>query len=153
AGEFEMGEKNGADNERPTRIVRVREFYMGPHPVTNEQYERFRRATGARRPWYARDPKFQGPSQPVVGVSWDDAMSYCKWAGLRPPSEAEWEYACRGGTTTKYWSGDDPSTLDGIAWYVNNACGDLHAVGERPANQFGLCEMHGSIWEWCQDTW
>ena len=104
-----------------------------------------------KEPEHWGSPSYNQPQQPVVGVSWDEARAYCDWAGLRLPTEAQWEYACRAGTTTRYWSGNDEEDLERVGWYDGNSDGRLHAVGEKPANVFGLYDMHGNIFEWCLD--
>ena len=115
------------------------DFYLGRHPVTNEEWGRYLKANpNVKPPKYWSDRQYNQAAQPVVGVSWDDAQAYCQWAGLRLPSEAEWEYACRAGTTTAYWSGDARKDLARVGWYAENSGGRLHAVGEKPPNPFGL---------------
>ncbi|MEW6073947.1 MAG: SUMF1/EgtB/PvdO family nonheme iron enzyme [Planctomycetota bacterium] len=158
AGKFLMGspesDEQGFDDERPQHEVVVPEFYLGAYPVTNEEYGRFLEANPkVKEPEYWGDRRYNQPRQPAVGVSWDEARLYCEWAGLVLPSEAQWEYACRAGTPTQYWSGDTEKELARVGWYEKNSGGRLHAVGEKPANDFGLYDTHGNVWEWCQDEW
>jgi formylglycine-generating enzyme required for sulfatase activity len=129
----------------------IKPFRLASTPVTNAQYARFVEATGHRPPKYADDPQYNRPDQPVVGVSWDDAQAYCRWAGLRLPTSAEWEHACRAGTTTAYWSGDTTEDCLRVAWTAENSGGRLHDVGELEPNPWGLYDMHGNVWEWCED--
>ncbi|MCP4600492.1 MAG: SUMF1/EgtB/PvdO family nonheme iron enzyme [Proteobacteria bacterium] len=157
-GEFMMGspenEKGRDKDEGPRHKVTVGEFDIGRYPVTNEEYGRYLKDNPeAKEPKHWGDSKYNQSSQPVVGVSWNDAKQYCEWAGLRLPSEAEWEYACRAWTTTRYCSGDKESDLDRVGWYNENSDGRLHPVGEKEPNKFGLYDMHGNVWEWCEDDW
>ncbi|MCA9654916.1 MAG: SUMF1/EgtB/PvdO family nonheme iron enzyme, partial [Myxococcales bacterium] len=156
-GTFKMGSPDDDEmaylEEQPQHEVTLADFYLGRHPVTNEEYGRFLEANPrAKEPEYWGDRNLNHPRQPVVGVSWEEAMAYCEWAGLTLPTEAQWEYACRAGTTTRYWSGDREEDLARVGWYSGNSRRTLHAVGEKPANPFGLYDMHGNIGEWCLDA-
>jgi formylglycine-generating enzyme required for sulfatase activity len=154
AGKFLMGSPEGVGHydERPRREVTISEFELGKYPVTNEQYARFLQANPeAREPSYWADRRYNQARQPVVGVSWEDAQAYAEWAGLLLPTEAEWEYACRAGTPTRYSSGDTEEELGRVGWFEGNSAGRLHEVGEKPPNAFGVCDLHGNVWEWCSD--
>ena len=155
-GTFMMGseesERDRDDDEGPVHEVNVESFHMGRYPVTNAEYERFLKANPeAGEPRYWGERKYNRPEQPVVGVSWTDAKKFADWAGLDLPSEAQWEYACRAGTTTRYYTGDEDMDLNRAGWNGNNSGGRLHPVGEKEPNRFGLYDMHGNVWEWCQD--
>lgn len=158
-GVFQMGssetEEGRWDDEGPVHEVRISPFYLGRYPVTNAEYGRYLSANPkAREPDYWGDRRFNQSRQPVVGVSWEEARQYANWAEGRLPSEAEWEYACRAGTTTRFYSGDTEKDLARVAWYGVNS-GDnrdnLHPVGEKEPNAFGLYDMHGNVWEWVED--
>lgn len=151
AGSFMMGSEE-YDDEKPVHEVHISEFYLGRYPVTNEEYEQFMAADPeVKEPAYWGNRRFIQPGQPVVGVSWDDAVKYAEWAGLQLPKEAQWEYACRSGTTTRYYTGDTKEDLARAGWYIGNSDNKLHPVGEKEPNPWGLYDMHGNVWEWCHD--
>ncbi|MBN2525533.1 MAG: SUMF1/EgtB/PvdO family nonheme iron enzyme [Deltaproteobacteria bacterium] len=152
-GEFQMGSKESND-ESPVHNVHIKGFCLGKYPVTNEQYKRFMTANpGVHEPDFWGHRKFNHPQQPVVGISFEDARQYCEWAGMRLPSEAEWEYACRAGSTTQYCNGDSESDLERAGWFAQNSGKSTHSVGEKEPNRFGLYDMHGNVWEWIEDDW
>lgn len=174
-GEFLMGatkqegqpgfDPEAADNEGPAHRVRVeRGFWMGRFPVTNAQYRRFVEAEGAREPQCFRRPGFGAPDQPVTGVSWDDARAYARWASgaagvpVTLPTEAQWEYAARGGDGRRYpWGPEAPDIAR--AWCQRVADGGSldgpAPVGGLPrgAGPYGAEEQAGNVWEWCMDRY
>lgn len=153
-GSFMMGSPDGEgyDDERPRHRVALEGFYLARTPVTNASYAMFLTAHPKHaKPEYWARVGFNQSNQPVVGISWQDAAAFCTWAGLTLPSEAQWEYACRAGTHTRYWSGDDVTALARVGWYGANSGDRLHAVAELPANPWGLHDIHGNVWEWCLD--
>ncbi len=150
-GRFEMGSDRYGD-EAPIHTVDIPGFWLATTPVTNEQYRRFCEDTGHEPPESFKDRAVNGAQQPVTHVSWNDARAFCEWAGLQLPSEAMWEYACRAGTTTEYWSGNETADLARVGWFKENSAGQLQQVGQKSANAFGLHDVHGNVWEWCQDN-
>jgi len=157
-GVYSMGstdsEEGRWNDEGPTHEVRIHDFYIGRYPVTNEEYARFLQENpDVKEPEFWADRRFNQPRQPVVGVSWDDAQQYARWAVLRLPTEAEWEYACRAGTSTRYYAGDTEEDLARAGSYGKNSGGQSHPVGEKEPNQYGLYDMHGNVWEWVEDDW
>lgn len=146
AGRFRMGSDAGRDeDERPVRQVRFeRAFDLFRAPVTRAQYACFDRRT---------DVTSSSEREPMTDVSWYAATMFCRWLSARLPSEAEWEYACRAGTTTEYWSGDNEKDLARVGWYRKNSGRRIHMVGEKPPNPWGLFDTHGNLREWCEDSW
>jgi formylglycine-generating enzyme required for sulfatase activity len=150
AGKFLMGSDEN-DNQKPIHEITVNAFKMGKYPVTQSQYE----AVMGTNPSH-----FSGnPQNPVENVSWFDAQAFCERLSeltgekYRLPTEAEWEYACRAGTQTRFSFGDDESQLGDYAWFNVNSDDKTHSVGEKRANPWGLYDMHGNLWEWCADQW
>ena len=156
AGEFQMGDDDGDDDEKPVHTVYLDAFYIDVYEVTNAQYKKFMDATGLPAPSSWNDSRFNDPNQPVVGVSWYDAAAYAQWAGKRLPTEAEWEKAARGGLMgVRYPWGDKIShddanyaSTDGVDRWKHTA-----PVGSFPPNGYGLYDMAGNVWEWCMDQY
>jgi len=164
AGDFLMGspqtEEGRQDNESQHRVRITKPFNMGVHEVTQAQCQKVMGTNLSL---------FKGADNPVNKVSWLEAVTFCrklselpaeKAAGnvYRLPTEAEWAYACRAGTTTKFSFGDDDSDLGDFAWYVENSANKTHPVkthpvGSKQPNAWGLYDMHGNVWEWCQDRY
>lgn len=153
-GEFVMG-KNGNGDYRPAHKVYLDSFYMDKYEVTNAQYLKFCQATERKLPefWgmknYHCGPDFL--NHPVVGISWRDARAYAEWAGKRLPTEAEWEYAARGGLVgMNYPNGDELDTAEANYFVKDKARGTV-VVGTYPPNGYGLHDMAGNVWEWISD--
>jgi len=152
AGEFQMGSNDGDDDEKPVHMVDLDAFYIDVYSVTNAQYREFIEATRHPEPEYWNDERFNQPKQPVVGVTWYDAMAYAQWAGKRLPTEAEWEKAARGGLAGKKYPWGDEEPGEKMANYAMNV-GQTTPVGAYPKNGYGLYDMAGNVWEWCLDEY
>ena len=147
-GVFQIGDSNDS-----RRVSLTKAFLIGTHEVTQRQFARVM----GKNPSY-----FQGSKFPVEQVTWDDAVEFCRKLSALPaekeagrsyrlPSEAEWEYACRAGTTSVFSHGDEESRLSEYAWHLGNSGGKTHDVGTMKPNPWGLYDMHGNVWEWCHD--
>jgi len=143
----------GEGNETPSHSVTISKgFWMGQTEVTVGAYKRFAQATGTTMPSGPRwDPGWIQNNLPMVKMTSDEARSHCIWAGGRLPTEAEWEYAARAGTQTKYYFGTDAALLGDYAWYWENSGNAVHPVGQKKPNAWGLYDMLGNEWEWVQD--
>lgn len=157
SGWFWMGSEHGPENEQPLHRVWVDAFAIGKYPVTNREYAVFVAASGIAEPPFWREPMFSDPQQPVVGVRWDDAVTYCRWLGARTgqhfrlPTEAERERAARGGRDgTAYPWGDALPPGELLAGCDPRTGGPLR-VGTNEPNGFGLYDMSEGVHEWCGD--
>ncbi|MCU0917834.1 MAG: formylglycine-generating enzyme family protein [Planctomycetes bacterium] len=161
-GRFTMGDQDEPD--AAPHEVTVSSFHMDKYLVTQEQYEKLMGDNPSR---------WKGPKNPVEGVRWSDAVKFCnarsKAEGLQPcydlttwqcnfeangyrlPTEAEWEYACRAGTSTAYFCGNSPTQLGDYAWFDRNAGGRPQPVGQKKPNPWGLYDICGNVWHWCHD--
>ncbi len=150
-GDFTMGNDAGPDDERPAHRVRVDGFWLGRYEVTNAQFARFMKTETIEPPMFWDDAAYRGDDQPVVGILFGDARSYCEWAGLRLPTEAEWEYAARAGGTA-----ESPTATGEFAPGLANVRGtaaqdrweQTAPVGSFPPNPLGLYDLAGNAWEW-----
>jgi formylglycine-generating enzyme required for sulfatase activity len=173
AGELTIGSRaddpDADPDERPARRLRMSSpFYLGRHEVTQDEYSR---VTGDNPSWFQPD----GPGAAQVGdqetgrlpvdmVSWDEAVAFCRRLSQLPaersagrtyrlPTEAEWEYACRAGTSTRFACGDELTLAQANVRGESAAVATTRPVGSYPPNAWGLCDMHGNVWEWCSDAY
>ena len=166
AGSFKMGSAAGKEDEKPVREVQLESFLMDCTEMTQAAFGKLVPVNGSH---------FKGPQRPVEMISWGDAALYCnlrsqeeglepcydeqsgecnyKATGYRLPTEAEWEYACRAGTTGDYGSGGDARQLAQAAWFAENSSKRTEPVRQKKANPWGLYDMHGNVAEWCNDVY
>jgi len=166
AGSFQMGSDKGQDDETPVHTVQISSFWMDRYEVVQSQFRKFE---------FPDPSHFKGKGQPLEQINWTDAALYCNersiaeglqpcydedtWQcdfdadGYRLPTEAEWEYACRAGTTGAYSFGSDVQKLSDYAWFADSAAGKTHPVGQKKPNAWGLYDMHGNVAEWCNDLY
>jgi sulfatase modifying factor 1 len=153
-GTFQMGGGVNTD-EKPVHSVTVSSFSMAKYETTVAQYRAYCNATGREMP--------EAPSSgwkdnnPIVSVTYNDAVAYCNWLGekyggtYRLPTEAEWEYAARGGNISKGYTYSGSDNIDEVGWYKDNSGSQTNAVGRKKPNELGLYDMTGNVYEWCHD--
>lgn len=175
-GTFNMG-SNESEDEKPIHRVYVDDFYIGKYEVTVEDFKKFIDATGYKTEAEKGDGSYiwtgskwekkagvnwrcdvggntrstREYNHPVIHVSWNDASAYCEWAGGRLPTEAEWEYASRGGSQSAGYKYSGSNTIDNIAWYSSNSGNKTHEAGKKQPNELGIYDMSGNVYEWCSD--
>lgn len=178
-GTFTMGspttEANRFPNETQYEVTLTKDFYMSKYQITNAQYAAFLNAEdiGSDGKWASGNYPLETlikasamgvqhdgskwlsasdlENHPIINVTWYGADEYARWIGGSLPTEAQWEYACRAGTTTAYSFGADATNIGDYAWYAVNSNGTTHEVGTKQPNSWGLHDMHGNAWEWCGD--
>lgn len=148
--EFMMGssDEEGYPNEHPRHKVSLAPYFMDKYEVPAVRYRAFAKATGRQ---VHEQPCRDKDNCPVVYVNWNDAGAYCGYYGKRLPTEAEWENAARAGSEGKYCFGSDETRLGEYAWYWNNSGRQLHPVGQKKPNRYGIYDMHGNALEWVSD--
>jgi formylglycine-generating enzyme required for sulfatase activity len=179
-GEYLMGDNNQGSNEKPQHLVIISDFYMSTYEITWDQYELFLErqidhveptqkdsqifievdAVASATPPYVDMSHGMGKEGfPVVNVTQYAALTFCKWLSAktgkfyRLPTEAEWEYACRAGSSTQYSFGDSEEELEEYGWYAKNSNKKYHKIGKKKPNAFGLYDMHGNVAEWTMDQY
>jgi formylglycine-generating enzyme required for sulfatase activity len=166
---FRMGSRYGQPRERPVhRVCIPYNYWLSTTPVTQQQFACWT-DTDAYQQWRewnkeeSHENSFRGLKKPAIQVNYHHAAAFCDWLnqliavsdGLiaRLPYEAEWEYACNAGEESAYHTGVGELALTQAGWYMNNRSNRNHEVQKKEPNHFGLHDLHGNVWEWCQDYW
>lgn len=176
-GQFQMGSED-IPQEQPVHEVRLNDFYIGKYEVTVKEYLAFCEATKSNYPQWMKPKDIFNPKAtaenyyknssykpldnmdlPIVGISWSNAVAYCKWLSkqtgqhYRLPTEAEWEYAAKGGINSKGFKYAGSDSINEVAWNEGNAASKVHRIGKLKPNELGIYDMSGNVWEWCEDNW
>ncbi|MDO5760760.1 MAG: SUMF1/EgtB/PvdO family nonheme iron enzyme [Bacteroidota bacterium] len=154
-GYFLMGcnenEQDCYPDERPAHKVYISTFEIGKYEVTVKEYREF--CTETKRTMPTAPSYGWQDDMPIVNISWQEAFDYAKWKGCRLPSEAEWEYAARGGNKSKGYKYSGSNDYDEVGWCYENSDKRLHPVGQKQPNELGIYDMSGNAWEWCADNY
>ncbi|MBN2662957.1 MAG: formylglycine-generating enzyme family protein [Bacteroidales bacterium] len=167
-GSFQMGSNNGYDDEAPIHSVTLSDFYIGKYEITVEQYKAFCNATGhpfpakPQRDWYDEHDNVRDwvwrDNHPIVNVTWNDAITYCQWLSDQTgdeyylPTEAQWEFAARGGNNSNNYTYAGSNNIRNVAWFDETTYErGTRQVGQLAANELGLYDMSGNAFEWCAD--
>jgi len=180
-GSFEMGSNDGLDRETPIHTVTLNTFKISKYEITHALFIEFLNDISCNSNGRYEDSEFGNvkyiemeygysaveysnnsfyfkksdhastPNCPIISVSWYGANAFCKWAGGRLPTEAEWEFAARGGNNSLGYTYSGSDNLDEVAWNLNNSGHETHPVGQKSPNELGLYDMTGNLWEWCSD--
>lgn len=175
-GKFKMGSKEGQENEKPVHTVKLGSFHISQYEITVKEYLAFCEATNDNYPeWLEAGNVFNvetgsdnfykivgysrtgSDNLPIVGVNWANAVAYCKWLSeetgdkYRLPTEAEWEFAARGGRKSKGYVYSGSDNIEEVAWYKDNTSSQPQVVGTKQGNELGIHDMTGNVWEWCSD--
>jgi len=170
-GSFQMGDTNGNFDVMPMHNINLSSFYISKYEVTNIQYAEFLNENGNQIEdgveWIDLKHKLCKINQngenfkvkkgfenhPVLAITWYGARAYCEWKGGRLPTEAEWEYAARGGKESNNFNFSGSNFINEVAWAITTSNGQIHEVGEKKSNELGIYDMSGNAWEWCSDKY
>jgi formylglycine-generating enzyme required for sulfatase activity len=159
AGDFMMG-SGAVEHESPVHQISIPAFWMGRYAITQKQWRVVAQTFEWENLVLPSEPAFfKSDQHPIEQINWYEAVEFCGRLSLkfghnfRLPREAEWEYACRAGTTSRFLFGDDKASLGDYAWFNDNSLHRTHPVGQKLPNSWGLYDIIGNTWEWCEDRW